>query len=715
MFRDSNYEITEFSMAQSGMNQFISPDVLPANFCFSLENIIPSPLGEGNVRYGTSLTGSITNPPDPMQLIDIEIARCFSFIKGSSIKQSILYASYFVQDLVKTDQTLISRSSFSFKSTNKDKYVKNTKVKIYYRINGVNSYLYSEIKDISYDIGTQVITVTVDNGLFQSFDPVISSIIEIWYQRGSIFLYDFSNNTTSFKRGDLSIGCTPRCAYFQQVMLICNGVDPVMMWDGANLSDICDFIIDNTTSDFLRVDANQILFSTTNNFDTTKYVIGGQIKLSVNGVSSILTISAKNVVPDVTIISTVEALPAFVPGDIIILRYQVKPPAFSYIYIAKERVWALGPGPVSLEYRDPGEQLTVYAFYSVNSVSGTGIFNENLKVVPRYNFSNKHPCQDNFEAICEVNGLMAFVGRKATQVFSGSDPGEGGDLKWVANLNIGVFHGDLLVNLANDVYFVSSSGINSFSTLNIAKQFSATSMNAVDSIVKNFVSDTSISNSTYRKCASFKYNDGSICGFKILNNKIVASLFATSLYSWFYLSGDFRAANCFMEFDKQFFMCIGSKIFKYADGNDGSNKIYGDQDGKSLITISWIPGLIKFKGRKGYANKRYELVMNYSSSFNLNDRNKIEISIFGDIPKSFELSDPCTFEYRGDLMDQEPIPANLSQKEDIGLRLRKEYEVLNKRLKFVSSSFWLSVSGYVMNGPITFRRIRLFGIGEKNA
>jgi hypothetical protein len=60
MFQEGNYDITEFPIASNGMNQFISPDALPSNFCYTLENIIPQPLGDGQVRYGTALINNVS-------------------------------------------------------------------------------------------------------------------------------------------------------------------------------------------------------------------------------------------------------------------------------------------------------------------------------------------------------------------------------------------------------------------------------------------------------------------------------------------------------------------------------------------------------------------------------------------------------------------------------------------------------------------------------
>ncbi len=709
MFQESNYELTEFSVAPNGMNQFVSPDVLSPNFCYLLENIIPEPLGVGQVRYGTSLISNLSNP-------EFDIMRAFPFTHSGNIYQSILYIAYYVQDMTADEITVISQSHVDLESVTPNDYIKDTKIKINYTLDAAPYTLYSDLKNVIVDDTS--VSLFLENNLLPDPTSGVLVITGIFRQYGSIYSYNFNTNTLSAPlKTLLSVACCPRPTYISEALVICNGVNNVMYWDGVELKDWVEFVLEkNSTNSFTKVLGN-IVFTKIDGFDISKYFIGNLINLQINGISNILTIAGNTVLLNVVTLSTIEAVPAFTGADTVSLFYQDKPPAFSYIYTAKDRLWALGPGSVGLEYRDTDQQLRAYYSYETNPDPRAkyGLFNENTKTVPSIPMSDKHNIQDNFEAICQVNGFIAFVGRKITQVWSGSDPSIGGDFAWNSNLQIGIFHGDLLVELANDVYFVSQNGVTSFGTLNVARQFSASFDNAVNPIVKSFVLDAYSSNSKYRKCVSFKYNDGNFCGFKISNNKILASLFSNKLDSWFYLSGDFGRASCFMEINKQLYMFVGNKIFKYANGNDGGQKKYGDNDGNSLIQISWTPGLIKFKGRKGYANKRYELSINYPSSFILNDKNIIEILIFGDIPKSFKLRDKCEFEQRGDLFGEEPLSISQGERVDPGFKLRKEFEIVNKKLKFVASSFWLSISGYVINGPITFRRIRLFGIGERNA
>jgi len=64
------------------MNQNISPETLPFSFAYLLENILPKPLGEGVVRFGTRTVTTI--PPD------LTILKLFPFVKSDGSKQQHL-------------------------------------------------------------------------------------------------------------------------------------------------------------------------------------------------------------------------------------------------------------------------------------------------------------------------------------------------------------------------------------------------------------------------------------------------------------------------------------------------------------------------------------------------------------------------------------------------------------------------------------------------
>jgi hypothetical protein len=357
--------------------------------------------------------------------------------------------------------------------------------------------------------------------------------------------------------------------------------------------------------------------------------------------------------------------------------------------------------------------LRVYYASKTNTV--TGWFNERTKTVPSLDLSKKHGEPDNLEAICLLGNFIAFMGRKKTQVYQGQNPlplDEGGDFAFNAILPIGIIHGDLLVDLPNDVFFITSGGLQSFSTLNVAKQFAVTSFDAVDPKIQQDVGSMMASNASYRSSCSYRYDGGSIAGFKIGKNKVLCSLFSTTLYSWSLFSGDFEKASSFLTLGNRLYLSLHNKVYKYADGNDGTPPSYADQGEKGLIPFSWTLPVIHLKGRR-FANKRYEVQMTYPSSFALRPGNGLSIGIGGDLPKSYQLSDPCRFEVRGDALQSILLQIQDPQEDSLGFRLEQPFAPLKDRLKFMASKFWLTLNGYTKDGPITFKKIKLYGIIER--
>ena len=240
------------------------------------------------------------------------------------------------------------------------------------------------------------------------------------------------------------------------------------------------------------------------------------------------------------------------------------------------------------------------------------------------------------------------------------------------------------------------------------RSFAATSSNAVDPIISSFLKDVTSSNINYRSCKAFKYEQGTFGGFKLGQNKLLVSPFQTQFYAWSFFAGDFQRSQSFVDSGRALVLGIDNALYQYADGNDGSQKLYGDNNGASLISFTWTPGLISMKGRQGrrFANKRYELIVNYPSSFALNPLNQVSIRINGHIPRTFQLASVCEFQMRGDVLGEVPMGE---------FRLYSPFEFVNKKLKFVSSQFWVTVSGYTLNGPLVFKKLRLFGVGERYA
>jgi hypothetical protein len=714
MLQQGTYDILEFTVPQSGMNQNISADVLPFDFAYLLENIIAKPLGEGQVRYGTSLVASLPNP-------EATIIRQFPFTKADGSKQILLYVQEYVQDLTASDFTVFEEDpySFAFNTDHEDRYVKDTPVKVVYALNGVQT-VYDSVVLFEETGGDSVYKIKLLNNAFppEADNPVINSV---WYSSASIYVYDLTSNTFSAPlKQNLAVGCIPRAVTFLNQLVLCNGVDKILAYDGTSLSEVYDFVKDAVTG--LTRDGNQQLsFDRKQGEDYLQYSLGSKIQLVINGTVFQTTLTAFVATAQRVILSVGDVLPQFVPNQNF-LFYQAFPPAFNFLFVAYNRLWALGAGASGIDYRVPDQAMKVYFAYKPNSL--TQWFDEKTGAVPSIDLSKTHGIPDNLEAIDLVNGCMVFIGRENTQVWTGSQPAgairdpDQATLIYNSTLSVGMPHGDLIIDLPNDASFITKTGVQSISSLNVAKQFAATSLDAVDPLVRSFVKTILSSNREYRSCSSFKYEGGAIAGFKIGSHKVLSSLFATSLYSWSLFSGDFLRATSFLPLGDSLYLSIKNKIYRYADGNDGNQPVYGDQNGMGLISFTWtLPvvsgAVISGKGRR-FANKRYEVQMDYPSSFTLLDDNSLFISVNHDLPQTSSFTTKARWEARGDRLQTIPLAQESLTPDAIGFRLAQPYHSLKDRLKFLASRFWVTLQGETNVGPVSLKRLKLYGIWERS-
>ena len=80
-----NYNVVSIPFPNKGMNQNVSSELLPKTQTHILENIIPLPIGEGNLRYGCKLQHQ-TKELD-------EIIEIFSYVRPDGVKQLVLYGT----------------------------------------------------------------------------------------------------------------------------------------------------------------------------------------------------------------------------------------------------------------------------------------------------------------------------------------------------------------------------------------------------------------------------------------------------------------------------------------------------------------------------------------------------------------------------------------------------------------------------------------------
>lgn len=704
MIYEGGYEIKELIPSISGMNQNISKNILPENFCYYLQNILPSPLGEGSVRYGTK-------PVFPDANNKYKYIRAFLFKNASGKSQIIRYGQEYIL-VNNADEESITASNKIRVSGGDYAFVKDSYLYLQYNYNGI-------IPPAAYYFIKNVVVIddeTVEIEIGENSLPTVGlgdtlSIVSLYFASGVVDVYDVA--TSSIVAGqrieNLAVACIPRGAFIASKYFICNGIDLIMTWDGTTLKVYKEFVKEFANT-FNRIDNRNFSFKSNSIFIPGKYFVGNSIQLKIDNITTAYDVSNIQIVGDLITITVSQDLANFNGQSRTELFYSDSPPPFSSLKAVNDRIFALGPGAAGIEYRDSFNAMRVYASYTTSTdVNGFRFFSETTKTVPSIDISGKHGGADNIEAIASLSGNTIFMGRNMTQVWQGTDPTTSQlptSMSHVATLPVGIAHGDLMIELPNDISFISQNGNVSFSTLNVAKQLAATSLNAVNPLIQQYLKDILGSNLNYRACRAFKYSSGTFAGFKIGLNNILVSKYETSLYAWCVFSGDFRKSSDFVsDVDSSLFLFIDGKIFQYADGVN-SEVIYGDNGGNRTIefAITW-----PVNNKRRWCNKRYEIQFDYSSSVFTNNTNYINININGDLSKTFDITDSYKFEFRGDVLGS----VKLSTDGVKGFSFDSPYAFPKDRLHFVGLNFFLSIVGRTVDGPISFKKVRLFGIPER--
>ena len=327
MLQEGNYNILEIYPPTQGMNRLIAPEALPQGFAVALENILPTPLGSATVRYGTRMLPGMNLEPDDV------ILEAFPFVKPNGDKQAVLYVQTFVLDETARNFVVLNPQSFQFDTDNAISFQADTPLKIEYTHAG-DTTLYSTI--VMKTVLGQTVTITVENNSFPF--PIDGVVIQrVSFSEGNISVYDFQTSGLGpiLKTG-LSVACVPRSVTFLGKLILCNGVDRVLIWDGQTLSEMADFVKEEA-SQLTRLDDRRFSFTCTDSFDIGHYSPGSVIQFRIQGITNKRIVASVTRVDNTVSITTTMNLHPFV-SDHTELFYKDWPPAFSFMSVAHNRL-----------------------------------------------------------------------------------------------------------------------------------------------------------------------------------------------------------------------------------------------------------------------------------------------------------------------------------------------------------------------------------------
>lgn len=229
MLKSHLYDVIEVPFPTRGMNEMIASDVLAFDYAAYLENILLHPLGKGRARYGARSIVKIDKA--------YAIKKIFSYMPQD---QLLLFTSSFAKE-GNTAQTWVQTPSSLEITLNNDKslrwYQKGTFLKVTYEYAGTHEIILP-IDDVRVDSERKKINLDFKDNSFPIAGGDIK-IKEISYCVGGLYLYDCTNKKISvLERGPLSIHEPMGSVLYRGRLLLTNGIDPVMMWDGKTLTQL---------------------------------------------------------------------------------------------------------------------------------------------------------------------------------------------------------------------------------------------------------------------------------------------------------------------------------------------------------------------------------------------------------------------------------------------------------------------------------------------
>ena len=574
MFAYQNFNSIHIPFPSKGMNRDISSQHLPPENAWYLENFTQDSLGEGLMRYGVRQWGLLSTIDDGFVL------KAFPYLATAGKEQLVLYVNVYKQvTTLSLSQVVIHRgesdiSTIYLKGDGYDKFRPDTFVKVTYN-NYNNAPITQHIK-----LGA-IKAVKSDTKEIEFFTPDVSfvdalgvndftAITSISNSVGEIHVVDVESSTFTKVFDGLRVDCIPRAVSFMQKLVICNGLDPMMQWDGSNITVIFEWVKEKVTGNITKSNNFAIDFTCPNN--PQKWA--SQKSIFFNGIEhEIINVGIAGNTVGITCATNIGNVPTQI-------FFKSFPPLCNFLHVFQDRLWGLGQGAASIEFRDSVEAMKVYYSPKPNMINSW--IDEEKQTYTYLDLSGKHGTVDNLESIVQLGNRIVFVGREKSQVYGGLIADK--SFSWLTTVDSGTFNGDLVFNLANDINFINLNGWASFSTLNIGNQFAVSGLTAINSLLKQQAVSSMQNNVDYRSSFVFSYKLGSFVGLRVGKNFLNHALYGTQPYFFSVFTGDFDV-DFICPLGNRLYLFDGKNILIYGDGRDGNVKVYDDR-GKAIVA-SW--------------------------------------------------------------------------------------------------------------------------------
>ena len=570
-----------------------------------IENLLLGTSGDGKIRYGTYLSSELV---DTATRLYNEISHGSSFLKQDGTSENILYIKYFekipylnfvdnVEILANAQDTNLTNVYLNIEALTEEQQQFLTDrifndVKIY--VSQINLPFSLNIFDILVDEGA-LISFTVDAQLVDFNTQDGANNFELWYERAGIY----KEGDIDPLIDDLDANTIVSSLNYKNKLIICNGIDPVITYNGETIQPLLSNAFVATTGEIL-INASIITIQVFTNIKA-EYVenlkVNSWIKFvyenseQENIITNIIFTDIANNITTITI--TCQNPPL---ANTKIITYKKAIPRFSYIALAHNRLWALAEGrPFKDKFRSPNLTQTVY--YAAIQDSIDGWFDEKTANINFINLADNNKDPENLEVIRFFQGKVLFIGRHTTQLWSGVDPDSNfdgqeinfGKFYFEKIFPIGILQRNLCQEMPNNLSMISNYGkaysfhMNKYGQIDIAENFTDPVGNFFEMQLGFIENDND-----YREMTSFLYPYSNLMGIKIKNECVIYQIKNKGF--WTIFTENFSQAKSFFynHINKNLYLGMNKgTLLCYADKIE--NQIFADYDivNKGSKKIIW--------------------------------------------------------------------------------------------------------------------------------
>jgi hypothetical protein len=512
---------------------------------------------------------------------------------------------------------------------------------------------------------------------------------------GQIQFIAFTQSGKIFKRTESSIwqqiydnlaeNSDITTAMFANKMVIANGVDNMLSYDGTEVKTIKQYISQSKFN--FEISSNSSLKT---DVFAENVPIGRNVKVRFTDNEEIKT-KVTNITPSIDkgfiILHFADEI---ITKEVEDVFYELVAPKLARVYAAHDRLWAMGNEKFNINsYSLNVDKSRIYYTDITNDESSWYDDEGNLSSI---NIADKMPESEELVAMAVKDGMTIFFCRNYSQVWGGTNPRANGDFSWIKTLPIGLTHPELFVNMPNDIGFFSQFGARTFSRFLQTEQLDIADMGSeVATDIHNAIEKVRLSSKQNKNIQNFQFHKQGWFGFK-LDTDVMIFQTASNNLAWSKFDGMFKDATAFLNTPNgKLYAAVGNKLYEY------DIESYADDD--KPIQTTWTTAWFEPHNSKAWANKYTEIILEPSALKTASLKRFKNYNSASYFFKEINLKSLPDY-FDNAYWDNANFDSNFKEKAII-------------RDKFVANNISFSLQTNDKLGPLTIYSVRFYGSKEK--